>query len=95
MGTQQEMKQQLIMGMLLLMTWGIAALIPYLVTVPIAISDMWVWVVVLGIPAYFIWTGVRAWRRGWKSRFILRLVVPVVILVASSLVQVFLLWGAK
>ena len=36
--------------------------------------------------AYFVYTGIRAWRRGWKSRFVLRIVVPLSLLVLSSVV---------
>ena len=35
--------------------------------------------------AYSLFTGIRALRRGWRSRFILRVVVPLSLLMLSSI----------
>jgi hypothetical protein len=41
---------------------------------------------------YFVFTGIKAWRRGWKSRFILRVIVPIALLVLSSISAGTWLW---
>ena len=45
--------------------------------------DGWALTLVAAIVGYCFYTGYRAWRRGWKARFILRLVVPTSLFVLS------------
>jgi hypothetical protein len=42
------------------------------------------WAVLCVAIGYFSFTGIRAWRRRWKARFVLRIVVPAALLVISS-----------
>ena len=37
------------------------------------------------IVGYCFYTGYRAWNRGWKTRFVLRVVVPVCLFALSSI----------
>jgi hypothetical protein len=54
--------------------------------------DGWAVALVTAMVAYCFYTGYRAWKRGWQSRFTLRLVVPAVLLVLSCIVAGIGLW---
>ena len=41
---------------------------------------------------YFSYTGIRAWRRRWKARFVLRIVVPAALLVTSTMLVILFGW---
>jgi Mn2+/Fe2+ NRAMP family transporter len=43
----------------------------------------WTAALLLAMTGYCFFTGYRAWKRGWKSRFVLRLIVPGCLLVLS------------
>jgi len=53
------------------------------------------WCLMGALFAYFGYTGIRAWRKGWKSRFILRIIVPLSLLAVSSALTVLGVWLAK
>lgn len=46
-------------------------------------APVWFWLVICAAIGYFTWTGVRAWRRGWKARFIMRIVIPAALLIIA------------
>jgi hypothetical protein len=81
------MQLQASMGVLLVLSWTFALLVPFLWDASIPAADLSVWLVVSAPFVYFIWTGFRAWRLGWRSRFILRLVIPLALLIASVVVR--------
>jgi hypothetical protein len=77
------------------LTWVLAILIPILLGRPAAVADAGsagVWWVLGGIFAYFLYTGVSAWRRGWRGRFVLRVVVPIALLIVSSILEWLGVW---
>lgn len=82
-------------GCLLFFTWVFAALIPPMIGGVIPSPDPRLWCLIGGLFAYFGYTGMRAWRRGWKSRLILRIVVPLSLLAASSALTIFGVWLGK
>jgi hypothetical protein len=50
------------------------------------------WGVLCVAIGYFSYTGIRAWRRRWKARFVLRIVVPAALLVTSTMLVVLFGW---
>jgi len=90
-----EARVTLSVGVLLLGTWGFAALVPPIIGGVVPRPDPWMWCLMGVSFAYFGYTGVRAWRRGWKSRFILRIVVLLSLLAVSSVLTVLGVWLGK
>jgi hypothetical protein len=82
-----ELRLKLTMAVLLAGTWVLAFLFPILIGESLPRPEAGLFWVFGGLLAYFLYTGVRAWRRGWRSRFILRLVVPLSLLTASSILE--------
>jgi hypothetical protein len=70
----------------------------FLLGVPLAVAGVLfmppvpVWGVFGALFVYSLYTGIRAWRRGWKSRFILRVVVPIALLALSTICASAWLW---
>src|ERR1700744_2048070 len=70
----------------------------FLLAVPLAVAGVLfmppvsVWGVFGAIFAYSLYTGIGAWRRGWKSRFISRVVVPIALLMISTICVSVWLW---
>ena len=70
----------------------------FLLALPLAVAGVLfmppapVWGVFGALFAYSLYTGIRAWRRGWKSRFILRVVVPIALLALSTICASAWLW---
>ena len=83
------------MGVLLLGTWIFAALVPPMIGGVFPRPEAWIWWLTGSLFAYFGYTGVRAQRRGWKSRFILRIVVPLSLFAISSLLTILGVWLGK
>ena len=71
-------------GALLFSTWIFAILAPPMISGDLSRPGPWLWCLMGTLFAYFGYTGIRAWRRGWRSRFILRVVVPLSLFVVSS-----------
>lgn len=46
-------------------------------------APFWFWCVLCSGIGYFSYTGFRAWRRGWRARFIMRIVVPAALLMSA------------
>lgn len=82
-------------GCLLFFTWVFAALVPPMIGGVFPRPDPWMWCLIASFFVYFGYTGMRAWRRGLKSRFILRIVVPLSLLAASSALTIFGVWLDK
>jgi len=87
-----EARITLTMGGLLFLTWIFAAMVPLIIGGLVPKPDPWMWCLMGVLFAYFGYTGIRAWRRGWKSRFILRIVVPLSLLVVSSASTILGVW---
>ena len=88
-----ELRIMATVGCLLLVNWCFAIFLPLMIAGFVARLDPWMWFLVTGLFAYFGYTGIRARRRGWKSRFILRVIVPVVLLVISSALTIVVALG--
>ena len=85
-----EYKFKLTVAGFLGLTWVVAILVPVLLSrsgTTEHAADAGVWWFLGGLYVYFLYTGVRAWRRGWRSRFILRVVVPIALFIASSILE--------
>lgn len=74
--------------------WVIVLFIPFLASdqqvssgVPLSF-----WVGACAAISYFSYTGLRAHRRGWKSRFVLRIVVPAALFFIGCIAIGFLSW---
>jgi hypothetical protein len=74
--------------------WFVAAGLPAFVVGYFRPPTGWEAALFVAIAAYCFWTGYRAWRRKWKARFVLRLVIPSGLFVLSTcvvgLTQLFL-----
>jgi hypothetical protein len=70
---------------LLGMVWVLSLFIPLTLGGIAPMPERQFWWVIGVIYCYFIFTGIRAWQRGWKARFVLRIVVPCGLFAASSL----------
>ena len=62
--------------------WVLVFSVPFFVSDSRIRSDtpLSFWCGVCVVIGYFIYTGIRAWKRGWKARFVLRIVVPAALL---------------
>jgi hypothetical protein len=67
--------------------WLMVVMLPPVLAGDLNAPPTSVWCIFGGIFLYSLYTGVRAWRRGWKSRFILRIVVPLALLATSFILQ--------
>jgi len=88
-----EFKFKFTVAGLLGIMWIVLVMLP-----PVLAGDLYappasVWCIFGGIFLYSLYTGVRAWRRGWKSRFILRIVVPFALLTISFILQWMGVWA--
>jgi hypothetical protein len=63
--------------------WFAVAAVPFAVVRQLPPIDGWAMTLAAAIVAYCFYTGYRAWNRGWKTRFVLRLVIPVCLFVLS------------
>jgi len=72
-------------GMVLVVAaqWFVVGAIPPVVAGYVPPPDRWGIVFAVAIAMYCFFTGYRAWKRQWKSRFMLRAVVPIAIFVLS------------
>ena len=73
--------------MILFAYWVVVFATPFFVIDPDIRAEAPVefWCAIAAAIGYFSYTGVRAWRRGWKARFILRIVVPAALLMTACL----------
>jgi hypothetical protein len=62
--------------------WVLVFSVPFFVSDRQTRSDtpLWFWCGLCAVIGYFSYTGIRAWKRGWKARFILRIIVPAALL---------------
>lgn len=74
-------------GAYVFLYWATALALPFMIVAPdhtrLGVSG---WCVVVAVIGYGAYTGLRAFARGWKARFILRIVVPTALFVTSSIV---------
>lgn len=47
-------------------------------------APLWFWGVLCVAIGYFSYTGYKAWRRRWKARFVLRIVIPAALFITAS-----------
>ena len=88
-----DFRLKLTMAVLLGTTWTMLVLLPVLIADKPGPIPASFWIIFGALPLYFFYTGVRAWRRGWKSRFILRIVIPLALLAVSSILQWTGIWA--
>jgi hypothetical protein len=85
---QALLQQRIFMVVIVSLQWLAVAAVPFNVLgilSPFTGSDGWSLAFVAAVVVYCFYTGYRAWKRGWKSRFILRIVVPTSLFVLSCL----------
>jgi hypothetical protein len=78
-----EFRLKFTVAILLVLLWVMLLLFPLLVA---ASPPLWLWCFFGALFAYSLYTGIRAWHRGWTSRFILRVVIPLALLTLSCIV---------
>lgn len=64
--------------------WFVAAGTPAFAAGYLELPKDWTPLLFVGIAAYCFWTGYRAWKRGWKARFVLRLAIPICLFAISA-----------
>jgi len=79
-------------AVLLCGVWMLLAMLPLMIAGIIAMPPSSFWYLPAALLAYFVYTGIRAWRRGWKSRFILRIVIPILLLSLSAVLTGAWVW---
>jgi hypothetical protein len=74
-------------ALVILLYWVSVFFAPFLVSDQQARAGapLWFWGGLCSAIGYFSYTGLRAWRHGWKTRFILRIVVPAALLVIACM----------
>jgi hypothetical protein len=80
-----ELKSKVAMAGLLGGLWLILLAFPLMLTGGLALPPAGLLIFFAVLFAYSLFTGIRALRRGWRSRFILRVVVPLSLLMLSSI----------
>jgi hypothetical protein len=75
--------------------WILLVMLPLMAAGVVSTPPLSLWYLFGGLFLYFLYTGIRAWRRGWKSRFVLRVVVPITLLVLSSAFTGAWLWLSR
>ena len=65
--------------------WCAVAAVPFAAIRQVPPVDGWALAIAATIVGYCFYTGYRAWSRGWKTRFILRLVIPVCLFFLSGI----------
>ena len=89
---------QVVSALILICYWGFVFMLPFMALAQIMSTESRT-----GIPlplccglivsiGYFSFTGVRAWRRNWRARFVLRIVVPACLLVSACVLIGAFVW---
>jgi hypothetical protein len=73
--------------------WFAVAVVPFGVVLQIPPVDGWAIAMVATVVGYCFYTGYRAWNRGWKARFVLRLVIPACLFILSCIVVALGSWN--
>jgi hypothetical protein len=91
-----RLELKIIMFFVVAMHWVLVIAVPALIFGYAPLPSDWVQVFLfLAIVGYCSYTGYRAWKRGWRSRFILRAVVPTVLFLLSSAWFAFSAWKSQ
>jgi hypothetical protein len=80
-----ELKTKVAMAGLLGGLWLILLALPLMLTGGLASPPAGLLIFFAVLFGYSLYTGIRAPRRGWRSRFILRVVVPLSLLMLSGI----------
>ena len=82
-----EKKQAFTYALILFAYWFVVFLIPCFIAREIleGHTPFLFWCVLSAMVGYFSYTGIRARRRGWRARFIQRIVIPASLLVAGGI----------
>ena len=74
------------MTVAVMVQWVVVATLPAFLVGYFGLPTGWDAVLFGSIAAYCFWTGYRAWKRGWKARFVLRLAIPICLFAISTCV---------
>ena len=77
------LQQKIAMIGVVAVQWFVAAGLPVFVVGYLKAPTGWETGFFVAVAAYCFWTGYRAWRRGWKARFVLRLAIPICLFAIS------------
>ena len=80
------------LAILLGTVWALLTIAPLMAAGVVPAPPLSFWIIFGGLFFYFIYTGMRAQRSGWTSRFVLRVLVPVALLAISSAITGMWLW---
>ncbi|MET0499068.1 MAG: hypothetical protein ABW106_12465 [Steroidobacteraceae bacterium] len=72
--------------------WIMAFAIPFMIVDPEVRPGPWGWCLFAALIGYGGYSGFRAYRRGWKARFILRIVIPAALFVTASVIIAAFKW---
>jgi hypothetical protein len=89
-------RQQIAMVGVVAMQWCVVATAPFLALGKLGTFSRfegWALTLMAAVVGYCFYTGYRAWRRGWKARFVLRLVVPASLFVLSCIAAALGWWS--
>jgi hypothetical protein len=75
--------------------WAVAVAAPAAVFGYVQTPDRLTLMVLAFVVGYCLYTGWRAWKRGWKARFVLRLVFPISLFALSCAVFWLRPWSAQ
>ena len=87
------LKTKTAMAGLVLAAWLFALGIPPMMLGVLQRPDWEMWMLMTLLYAYLGYTGVRAYSRGCRSRFILRVIVPISLLGASAVITGVVFWS--
>lgn len=79
-------------GALVFSYWLAAFSLPFMVVDPDVKLGAWGWCFVAAVIGYGVYTGLRAFGRGLKARFILRIVIPAALFVTASTIVAVIGW---
>lgn len=85
--------QQTRIGALVGVYWMVAVIAPFMMLGAVRKPDRATTILFLAISAYFIYTGYRAWKLHWKSRFMLRIVVPALLFLVALVCAGVFAWS--
>jgi len=87
-----EFVERFRIGVLVVIYWMTVLAIPFVMVMPVNWPDPLLLLLIAVLIGYFVFTGIRAWRRRWISRFVLRIVIPAGLLLCGSVIAGIIAW---
>jgi hypothetical protein len=87
------LRERVVMGTFVAAAWVFALAIPPALSGVMSAPDAKVWALLAVLYAYMTYSGIRALRKRWRSRFILRVVIPACLLSVSTVLAISGVWA--